>query len=351
MTDDPLFVDVATGDLQLDPNSPYINQGDNAFVSGVETDLDGKPRIIDGVVDLGAFESCTQDVHCDDGDALTTDSCVDGVCVHDVPQSQCIVPVDCDDDNECTTESCVDGVCQSVNNTDACDDGDSCTTSDTCASGVCAGTAVDCDDGNPCTTDTCSNGACQSVANTNICDDGDACTNSDTCASGVCAGVAIDCDDGDDCTDDVCVAGTCVHRDALAGTVCTAIADEGCSEWGTCDGFGGCLSDHLDDETPCDDGLFCNGRERCSEGVCAAAPSVACDAGSQWCDEEADACIDHGGGDFNEDGVLDLDDYYEFLGCFGSVAVPDCNAANMTGSDGAVDLSDFSSFQIAFDDR
>ncbi len=33
-----------------------INQGDNSFITGVSTDLDGFARIIDGTVDLGPYE-------------------------------------------------------------------------------------------------------------------------------------------------------------------------------------------------------------------------------------------------------------------------------------------------------
>jgi hypothetical protein len=55
ITNAPLFVDYASGDLRLQSNSPCINAGDNAFVSG-PTDLDGNPRIVGGMVDLGAYE-------------------------------------------------------------------------------------------------------------------------------------------------------------------------------------------------------------------------------------------------------------------------------------------------------
>jgi len=56
---DPLFEDV---DGRLLPDSPCFDKGNNAAVSGVATDLDGNPRIVDGdldgdsVVDMGAYE-------------------------------------------------------------------------------------------------------------------------------------------------------------------------------------------------------------------------------------------------------------------------------------------------------
>jgi hypothetical protein len=54
-TNAPLFVDLAGGDFHLQSNSPCINTGDNDYAPG-KFDLDGNPRIIDGTVDMGAYE-------------------------------------------------------------------------------------------------------------------------------------------------------------------------------------------------------------------------------------------------------------------------------------------------------
>jgi hypothetical protein len=53
-TAEPAFVDSAR-DLHLQSNSPCINAGLNAYATA-STDFDSRPRIINGTVDVGAFE-------------------------------------------------------------------------------------------------------------------------------------------------------------------------------------------------------------------------------------------------------------------------------------------------------
>ena len=55
ITNAPLFVNLAAGNLRLQSNSPCVNAGDNTYVSS-GADFDGRPRVMGGTVDIGAYE-------------------------------------------------------------------------------------------------------------------------------------------------------------------------------------------------------------------------------------------------------------------------------------------------------
>jgi predicted outer membrane repeat protein len=75
---DPLFVDAANGNLRLQDSSPAINAGNNAALPpGVLTDLDGNPRFVRVVVDLGAYEN--QTLQCPAGGVLYVDKDATGL--------------------------------------------------------------------------------------------------------------------------------------------------------------------------------------------------------------------------------------------------------------------------------
>ncbi len=55
--DDPLFTDPGIGDLRLTESSTCINRGDPEFTPEPGAiDLDGKPRVVCGIIDMGAYE-------------------------------------------------------------------------------------------------------------------------------------------------------------------------------------------------------------------------------------------------------------------------------------------------------
>ncbi|MCL2072304.1 MAG: T9SS type A sorting domain-containing protein [Marinilabiliaceae bacterium] len=54
----PMFVDPDNDNFRLMNNSPCIDAGENLYVTDINTlDLDGNPRIFNGTVDMGAYES------------------------------------------------------------------------------------------------------------------------------------------------------------------------------------------------------------------------------------------------------------------------------------------------------
>jgi len=71
-TNAPGFVDAVNGNYRLMSNSPCINWGDNAYVSGA-LDLDGLPRIVGDYVDMGAYEFQGPIVADQNGDGIPDD--------------------------------------------------------------------------------------------------------------------------------------------------------------------------------------------------------------------------------------------------------------------------------------
>ena len=125
-----------------------------------------------------------------------------------------------------------------------------------------------------------------------------------------------DCDDGVFCSYDLCIAGGCVAVSACppkingcvegnaicdeANDTCIDVPhDEWCTNPNVCDGTETCdlsTGDCLPG-TPlnCNDGLFCNGVERCDPTV-GCRPGVAPPCGRRGCDEANDRCRGPGGG-------------------------------------------------------
>ncbi|MBX3268796.1 MAG: hypothetical protein KF729_00960 [Sandaracinaceae bacterium] len=133
----------------------------------------------------------------------------------------------------------------------------------TCAGGLCV--APDCGDDCGCASDRdcpasavcgagrCASGTCIYPDGARACPEGDVCHPARGCVAASCA-----CDDGDPCTVDLCEGSRCVHRPR-----------EG---------------------APCDDGVFCNGPDRCDEAAaCVNAGPPPCALAA--CDEAAATCI------------------------------------------------------------
>jgi hypothetical protein len=54
-TNQPNFVNIGSDDFHLQPGSPCINSGTNLYATTI-VDLDGNPRIVGGLADMGAYE-------------------------------------------------------------------------------------------------------------------------------------------------------------------------------------------------------------------------------------------------------------------------------------------------------
>ena len=56
LNSNPFFIDTANGNYRLSCFSPAVDAGVNAYLSGINTDLDGNLRVFNEIVDLGAYE-------------------------------------------------------------------------------------------------------------------------------------------------------------------------------------------------------------------------------------------------------------------------------------------------------
>ena len=170
-----------------------------------------------------------------------------------------------------------------------CEDGRFCTGERTCSAALgCQSSPPSLDDGVTCTIDFCSEAAdrIEHVPNDALCTDNLVCNGYETCSATLdCqAGTPVNLDDGIACTVDTCTA------DGVKHTPTHALCDDGlyCTGVEICDAQLGCLAGtppnssddgiactatvcdeasksdrQVPDDAACDDGLFCNGAERC----------------------------------------------------------------------------------------
>jgi MYXO-CTERM domain-containing protein len=151
---------------------------------------------------------------------------------------------------DCISGYCVDGVCCD----NACGGGD---VNDCIACSMAAGATTD--------------GVCGSRGDGSACDDGLYCNGTETCTSGTCGSSSGDPCDGPD-------------------------GDGDCAE--SCDEGGDSCTANDTDASACDDGLYCNGTETCTAGVCGGSTGDPCAATiadgdadcAEACDESGDSC-------------------------------------------------------------
>lgn len=135
----------------------------------------------------------------------------------------------------------------------------------------------------------CGNGAVESGEQ---CDDGNA--SDGDCCTAACQlpPLGTACDDGVFCNGpDACSAGVCVH----AGDPCPgADGDDDCTE--SCDETTNACTAFDPEAAPCDDGLFCDGADTCHAGACSQHAGDPCPGGdgdgncAEACNETTDAC-------------------------------------------------------------
>ena len=226
--------------------------------------------------DLGCVASpiadntpCDDDLYCTDGDACQSGECQGSARDCLVGAALCRVVVQCDE----VFDQCI--LATAPNGT-ACDDGDFCNGTETCTSGFCTNST-----GDPCAgpdnDDDCQESCDETVdsctANDptfSACDDGFYCNGADQCVSGACTSSGINPCPGPD-GDNNC--------------------QESCNE--TTDS---CIGNDQDGSA-CSDGLFCNGPETCTAGVCGGSQGDPCpgpDDGDDNCFEscaEPNSCV------------------------------------------------------------
>eukprot|EP00899_Mesostigma_viride_P025511 jgi/Mesvir1/6144/Mv00845-RA.1 len=226
-----------------------------------------------------AFGDCDVCLVCNDGRACNgAEGCDFGRCVQGPPPCptslcdeslggvcvQCLADTDCSDSQLCNgIERCMAGKCVVE---PACPVGKKCSPTN---GGQCVDCLVssDCDDGNPCTgVETCSTDL-RCVAGTSPCPPDHICElgaggSAYTCVNTLCLPTQCLCDAGMRCYD--------------IGLVCNAVTDS-------------CAPPQCSMDSDCDNGVFCDGRERCVDETCRGADSVPCNNGV--CSEDLDACL------------------------------------------------------------
>jgi hypothetical protein len=235
----PLFAGSGSGQLQIRVHFNTVDSIANNFAG----------FFVDDITVTGKTKTCATDADCDDNVFCNgAEKCTDGKCLNGPAPN-------CDDSIACTTDACVESSksCTHTANNAACDDGQFCDGVETCnaATGCVAGTP-------PCT-NVCdeTNDKCVQCLTDAQCSDGLFCNGAETCVGNVCVAGTPPCNDGVACTADTCNEAT-----------------------DTCQ--------FTPNDAFCDDGLFCDGAEKCTASGCTAG-TPPCAAGAT-CNEQTDTC-------------------------------------------------------------
>lgn len=297
----------STGDGDETPDGDGVD-GDADPDGDVDREEDtGRPCKVHADCNDGLFcngvELCGENNRCLPGSSPCTEgvSCADVSC--DEERNQCNYVANnsrCSDNNACNgietcdlARGCLPGTAP------VCEDDIPCTTASCHPLDGCVFEPDDtlCDDGDPCTVDVCDpdRGGCVNAQNDAQCDDGIACT-VDYCDPELGCVSEPDnsrCDDGFACTVDRCLHTGCDnqpnHDLCAPDEFCTPTASQanpttGCVKRPQC---------YVDAD--CDDGLHCNGVERCIHQQCTPGTPVACDDSiactQDRCDEDLKRCV------------------------------------------------------------
>jgi cysteine-rich repeat protein len=247
-----------------------VDKGDASVPDAVDA-----PKTIDAAVD--AFSGCTKTEDCDDGNPCNgVENCGQGsVCA---PGTALVEGTACELDGDATTSDlCVDGACMPSR---------------------CGDAVVDplrlepCDDGNRDPGDGCEDDCSFSCADEAACGDGNTCNGTETCdltlhvcAAGKALENATPCGEGRECHEGMCKPVGCGNKIVNTGEAC----DDGNMDEG--DGCDNDCSFSCTDDAGCADADLCNGKETCdlTSHRCALGTVVVCaDDGSACTDDHCD---------------------------------------------------------------
>ena len=270
--------------------------------------------------DVTAAE-CIVDIDCDDGIAVTFDSCDGGVCTHTLPSGTCLEKADCPDQlgtyTYCANNRCIYPA-------------DPCESNQFDAFGLCIEysclTDLDCNDGNDNTLDVCEDNACvhsiKGCASNNDCNDGPLgtigicntitgecfytveeqnCNDGDPCTvdsqnpiTGECEYEAKDCFDGNPCTMDLCSPseGGCFHTQQVCDDGDPTTTDICLPQGGgnnipfSCEFIPSDCTGGCDDNNPCTTDTCDMGSLSCVYESLSCGPGTFCDPQGEYPDGE-----------------------------------------------------------------